>query len=240
MKFFFDGRESILSSLVYCSNRGGPTATTSKTSTLRGGAPEEEYQFVCQDLVPGIYGVSNHLLDTPWPRLVRSKQAVANLLSTYPSTTSQAAACATTTTSDTRRFSHLSYHVPLAQQLFEIMKESVPLPPQSPFTATTKPEWEKYLRSAVFLDGDAFGTMTTSIVTYSRGAGFAMTERNYKTRFPSSVASFSEQYIGYNVTKKQEETKHIIRHEQKPASSHPPYTNISTALSSFPRHVSKL
>lgn len=31
-------------------------------------------------LAPGIYGVSNHLLDTPWPKVQRGKQALAALL----------------------------------------------------------------------------------------------------------------------------------------------------------------
>jgi len=31
-------------------------------------------------LPPGIYGVSNHLLDTPWPKVVRGKAALAGLL----------------------------------------------------------------------------------------------------------------------------------------------------------------
>jgi uncharacterized protein with NRDE domain len=31
-------------------------------------------------LAPGIYGVSNHLLDTPWPKVARGKRALAELL----------------------------------------------------------------------------------------------------------------------------------------------------------------
>jgi uncharacterized protein with NRDE domain len=33
-----------------------------------------------QALVPGIYGVSNHLLDTPWPKLARTKAAFTRVL----------------------------------------------------------------------------------------------------------------------------------------------------------------
>jgi uncharacterized protein with NRDE domain len=33
-----------------------------------------------QVLTPGIYGLSNHLLDTPWPKVNRAKQVVAELL----------------------------------------------------------------------------------------------------------------------------------------------------------------
>ena len=34
-----------------------------------------------QSLEPGIYGLSNHLLDTPWPKVAKSKDALAHLLS---------------------------------------------------------------------------------------------------------------------------------------------------------------
>jgi len=34
-----------------------------------------------QSLPPGIYGLSNHLLDTPWPKVAKSKDALAHLLS---------------------------------------------------------------------------------------------------------------------------------------------------------------
>ena len=37
-------------------------------------------------LEPGIYGVSNHLLDTPWPKLLSAKQAFAAALPDLPAT----------------------------------------------------------------------------------------------------------------------------------------------------------
>lgn len=37
-----------------------------------------------QKLSPGIYGVSNHLLDTPWPKLVKARQAFASALPGLP------------------------------------------------------------------------------------------------------------------------------------------------------------
>lgn len=37
-------------------------------------------------LEPGIYGVSNHLLDTPWPKLLGAKQTFANALPDLPAT----------------------------------------------------------------------------------------------------------------------------------------------------------
>ena len=32
------------------------------------------------ELAPGVYGLSNHLLDTPWPKVVRSRERLAALL----------------------------------------------------------------------------------------------------------------------------------------------------------------
>jgi uncharacterized protein with NRDE domain len=37
-------------------------------------------------LAPGIYGVSNHLLDTPWPKLLSAKQTFAAALPALPAT----------------------------------------------------------------------------------------------------------------------------------------------------------
>lgn len=51
-----------LSGAWYCSNRGAPARA----------------------LPPGIYALSNHLLDTPWPKLARTKAAFTRLLQEGP------------------------------------------------------------------------------------------------------------------------------------------------------------
>jgi uncharacterized protein with NRDE domain len=56
---------------------GGFTLLTGNLTTLlglsnRGGGVEE--------LPPGVHGLSNHLLNTPWPKIVRGKQRVSALL----------------------------------------------------------------------------------------------------------------------------------------------------------------
>jgi uncharacterized protein with NRDE domain len=52
-------------SLVYCSNRDGRP----------------------RSLQPGIYGLSNHLLDSPWPKLLAARQAFAEALPSLPDET---------------------------------------------------------------------------------------------------------------------------------------------------------
>ncbi|MGK5093815.1 NRDE family protein [Deltaproteobacteria bacterium TL4] len=37
-----------------------------------------------QKLKPGIYGLSNHLLDTPWPKVTRGKQRLAEIIEASP------------------------------------------------------------------------------------------------------------------------------------------------------------
>ena len=37
-------------------------------------------EHIIRKLPPGIYGLSNHLLDTPWPKVVRLKQAIESCL----------------------------------------------------------------------------------------------------------------------------------------------------------------
>jgi uncharacterized protein with NRDE domain len=53
---------------------------------LIAGDTQELYHYsnrahAPQALGPGIYGVSNHLLDTPWPKVERGKKALAEILS---------------------------------------------------------------------------------------------------------------------------------------------------------------
>ena len=37
-----------------------------------------------QRLAPGVYGLSNHLLDTPWPKVIQGKSALASALQALP------------------------------------------------------------------------------------------------------------------------------------------------------------
>lgn len=51
-----------------------------------------------RQLPPGIYGLSNHLLDTPWPKLVRAKERFTTWLATADSPTGSALELLTDTT----------------------------------------------------------------------------------------------------------------------------------------------
>jgi uncharacterized protein with NRDE domain len=54
-------------------------------SVLLGALGSDAYYFSnrgsgAQKLAPGLYGLSNQFLDTPWPKVVRAKQRVAELM----------------------------------------------------------------------------------------------------------------------------------------------------------------
>jgi uncharacterized protein with NRDE domain len=114
--------------LGYCSNRGsGP-----------------------RWLAPGIYGLSNHLLDTPWPKLAAAKTAFAKALQHLP---------------DSARFFEL-----LADQ--EIVADT-----HLPETGVPL-EWERIL-SAIFVSSPEYGTRASTLLTMHRTGQVNLVERSF-------------------------------------------------------------
>jgi uncharacterized protein with NRDE domain len=104
------------SSAWYYSNRGGPA----------------------RELQPGIYALSNHLLDTPWPKLARTKAAFTQLLRTSST--------------------------PDIEGLFDALSDrSVALDSELPDTGVGL-ERERFL-SSVFIVGLTYGTRCSSVMT---------------------------------------------------------------------------
>ena len=111
-----DGEE-----LCYWSNRGGPPRC----------------------LEPGLYGLSNHLLDTPWPKLVRAKQRLAAWL----------AGCDGG-----------------LDGLAELMADRTLAPdPILPHTGVTL-EWERLL-SPMLIHSESYGTRSTTALTWNESGG---------------------------------------------------------------------
>ncbi len=117
--------------LVYCSNRDG--------------APRL--------LPPGIYGLSNHLLDSPWPKLLTARRHFAAALPALPA--------------DEALFALLADDEIVPDD--ELPQTGVPL------------EWERLL-SAVFVKSDDYGTRA-STVAWQRGDGeIRLHERRFGPR----------------------------------------------------------
>ena len=146
----FDGK-----SLVCCSN--GDKSQCSRT------------------LSPGTYGLSNHLLDTPWPKVEKLKAAVAQ----------------------SRRLGKNPEQ--LALELFKELEDAECVQDKSLLPTTLSSE-EEYIRSAIFVMGAQFGTRTSSIASYFPGKGFYFTEKNHEAVPSGAPSSFSHEFVAENRT----------------------------------------
>lgn len=90
-------------------------------------------------LPPGVYGLSNHLLDTPWPKLVKARASLADSLG--------AAA--------------------LDAALLALLRDATPAPdPHLPNTGISL-EWERWL-SPAFIRAPGYGTRCSTVVVRER------------------------------------------------------------------------
>jgi uncharacterized protein with NRDE domain len=101
-------------------------------------------------LTPGIYGLSNHLLDTPWPKLAAAKAAFVEALADLP-----------------------------AQDAFFNLLADREIVPDTHLPETGVPlEWERIL-SAVFVSSPGYGTRASTLLTTNRTGWVTLTERSF-------------------------------------------------------------
>ena len=100
-------------SLLYCSNRDGKARA----------------------LPPGVYGLSNHLLDSPWPKLVQARQ----------------------------RFTEALQHLPQEDDFFELLADQTIVADENLPQTGVPLEWERLL-SAVFVKSENYGTRASTLV----------------------------------------------------------------------------
>jgi len=114
--------------LAYCSNRDG----------------------AARWLDPGIYGISNHLLDTPWPKLAAAKAAFAAALPGLPS----------------------------LEPFFALLRdEEIVADEHLPDTGVAR-EWERRL-SAIFVRSPAYGTRASTVIAVGRDGTTRCVERSF-------------------------------------------------------------
>ena len=101
-------------------------------------------------LAPGIYGLSNHLLDTPWPKLAAAKTAFANALE----------------------------HLPDSARLFELLADQeIVADTHLPETGVPL-QWERIL-SAIFVSSPEYGTRASTLMTMNRSGQVNLVERSF-------------------------------------------------------------
>ena len=117
-------------------------------------------------LPPGIYGLSNHLLDTPWPKLARVRRAFDSWLGTL--TGSHAASSSA------------------SDALFAMLEDRAPAGAGEPLPETGLPrEWERVLSSPFVLNPE-YGTRCSTVVLLERDGALRVRERRFE---PSGTAS---------------------------------------------------
>ena len=104
-------------------------------------------------LAAGIYGVSNHLLDTPWPKVTRAKSAFARW-------------CA-----DARRADDLA-------PVFALLRDTEHAPDEALPATGVSLEWERTL-SAAFIVSPAYGTRCSTVVTIDFEGHVHFVERSF-------------------------------------------------------------
>ena len=101
-------------------------------------------------LKPGLYGLSNHLLDTPWPKLASAKAAFAAALLALP-----------------------------RQELFLDLLADQEIVPDTHLPETGVPlAWERIL-SAVFVRSENYGTRASTLLTIDRDGRTTLLERSF-------------------------------------------------------------
>jgi len=100
----------------------------------------------------GVYGLSNHLLQTPWPKLLRLRTAVGD--------------CVAAAGNDAKA---------LHAQLIPLLQDASPAPDHSLPDTGVGIETERFL-SAPFIVGDHYGTRATTLVTVSDQGQVLVTE----------------------------------------------------------------
>ena len=103
-------------------------------------------------LAPAIYGLSNRLLDTPWPKVARGKQGLERLLRSEEEIDPEA--------------------------LFALLADRhVPADAELPQTGIG-PEWERLLAPA-FIRAPGYGTRSSTVILIDRTGGALFVERTF-------------------------------------------------------------
>ena len=119
-------------------------------------------------LAPGVYGLSNHLLDTPWPKLERT----------------------------TARFHALLEQGADTAALLDMLADRTPASDDQLPDTGIGPEWERLL-SAPFIISPRYGTRCSTVVKILEDKEMQFTERRFDANgTPTGQAEFSYRLAG--------------------------------------------
>jgi len=105
---------------------------------------------------PGVHGLSNHLLDTPWPKVAEGRQELASLLQGNPST--------------------------LTERLYAMLADRTIAPPEALPDTGMGIQREKQLAPKFIAVDDRYGTRASTVVIVDRKHTVTYAERSFGAR----------------------------------------------------------
>ena len=121
---------------------------------------------------PGIYGLSNHLLDTPWPKVIKSKKKFSKILEET---------------------------IPSKYELFELLLDSEIFPEKELPNSGLSKELEKMV-SPIFTSSDEYGTRSSSVILIDNENNVHFMEKslNVNKEWETSSVDFEIKKINLN------------------------------------------
>ena len=118
-------------------------------------------------IAPGVHGLSNHLLNTPWPKVTRGTSRLQSLIS------------------QKKGFSR--------DDIFEILEDRyVPADEDLPDTGVGL-EWERML-APLFITSDIYGTRCTSILLWKHTGEITFLERRFDQKTGGNPQAMTQTY----------------------------------------------
>jgi uncharacterized protein with NRDE domain len=138
---------------------------------LVGGKIRQRKSIYPVNIEPGIYGLSNAMLDTPWPKV---RHGVAQF--------AQAIAM------DQGTFNHPEHYL-------RFLKDANIFPDSELPSTGVSPEWERAL-SPIFIKTPHYGTRSSTLLRVRKDGNFQMIERSFDASGNQATKSFEGQFIG--------------------------------------------
>jgi uncharacterized protein with NRDE domain len=109
------------------------------------------YQRLVQRLLPGFYGISNHLLETPWPKVVKGKQKIGPAF---------------------------SRNVVDPEEIFGLLYDDITAPTENLPSTGLAPDRERAL-SSMFIKTANYGSRCSTVIAVDRDDNWLFSERTY-------------------------------------------------------------
>jgi len=121
-----------------------------------------------KELKPGLYGLSNHLLDTPWPKVKKGKAFFKNVLS--------------------------KEKLINTEDIFSLLADRTFAPDDRLPDTGIDLNWERML-SPLFITSDTYGTRSSSIILIDRSHKAVFSERSF---IPGEPGSLKQKTLSFN------------------------------------------